>query len=90
MQPKYRVLLIAADVLCWAGAAASIIVGWPAMEWRGFILAAAVSLLIVARTTPGPSTRRLANIMYQQGVHDTMVKLGVTEHDSNDGTLRAG
>ena len=59
------------------------------MEWRGLLLAAAVALLIVDRTSAGPSMRRTAHIFYEKGVHDTLAKVNSSSED-RDGTLRAG
>ena len=86
MQPK-RILTIGIAALCWGAAASSILIGWPEMKWRGFLLATALGLLIVDRTA-GPNVRRIAHVFYQQGVHDALKK--AQTRTDEDGTLRAG
>jgi hypothetical protein len=91
MSAKFiRFVIIAAESLCWAGAASSIIWGWPDEGLRELLLAAAVSLLLVDRTSPGPSMRRTARIFYEQGIHDTVAKVRGAQRRGEDGTLRAG
>jgi hypothetical protein len=63
-------------VLCgWITALMTLGIDLPGRQTENVVYVITVTLTILQRTTPGPNTKRMANIWYAQGVHDTLKRV---------------